>query len=93
MGPYASMTVASQGGSLVAITRNMLPGYLQTNGIPYSAGTILKEFFDLVEIPNGTQYLIVTSIVEDPTYLTQPWVTSTQFKREPDASKWDPTGC
>lgn len=93
MGPYASTTVASQGGSLAVITRNLLPGYLQTNGIPYSGGTILKEFFDLVEIPNGTQYLIVTSIVEDPTYLTQPWVTSTQFKREPDASKWDPTGC
>ncbi len=93
MGPYASTTVASKGGSLSVITRNLLPGYLQSNGVPYSSGTILKEFFDLVEIPNGTQYLIVTSIVEDPTYLTQPWVTSTQFKREPDASKWDPTGC
>jgi len=93
MGPYASTTVAPHGGSLTVITRNMLPGYLQTNGIPYSGGAILKEFFDLIEIPNGTQYLIVTSIVEDPTYLTQPWVTSTQFKREPDASKWDPSGC
>lgn len=93
MGPYKSTTVAPHGGSLAVLTRNMLPGYLQSNGVPYSADSILKEFYDLVEMPDGTQYLIVTSIVEDPTYLSQPWVTSTQFKREPDGSKWDPSGC
>jgi hypothetical protein len=92
-GPYASTTVAAKGGSLAVITRHLAPGYLQSNGIPYSSQAILKEFFDVVRIPSGIEYLIVTSIVEDPTYLNQPWVTSTQFKREPDGSKWDPAGC
>lgn len=93
MGPGFSTKVDSHGGSLAVITRNMKAGYLQSNGVPYSAGGVLKEFFDLVETPNGIQYLIVTSIVEDPTYLNQPYVTSTHFKREADGKKWDPTRC
>jgi hypothetical protein len=35
----------------------------------------------------------VTTVVEDPQYLTGPFVTSTNFKKEPDESKWSPTGC
>jgi hypothetical protein len=93
MGPMASTTVQAHGGSLAAVTTNMKPGYLQSNGVPYSGETILREFFDLVELPGGAQLLVITSIVEDPTNLTQPFVTSTQFKREPDASKWDPRKC
>jgi hypothetical protein len=93
MGPTQEHSVGAHGGSLAAITTHLSPGYLQTNGVPYSADTILKEFFDLIELDNGVQYLIVTSIVEDPTYLTEPFVTSTQFKREPDGKKWDPSGC
>jgi hypothetical protein len=93
MGPMQEHSVAAHGGSLAVITANLRPGYLQTNGVPYSSETVLKEFFDIVDLSGGIQYLIVTSIVEDPVYLDQPWVTSTQFKREPDAKKWDPTGC
>ncbi|MGA9028670.1 MAG: hypothetical protein WB440_21645 [Steroidobacteraceae bacterium] len=93
MGPMQEHYVPSHGGSLAAITGNLSPAYLQSNGVPYSSSTVLKEFFDLVEMPDGIQYLIVTSIVEDPVYLDQPWVTSTPFKREPDAKKWDPSGC
>jgi hypothetical protein len=93
MGPMQSHTVAAEGGSLAAITQDLLPGYLQTNGVPYSEGTILREFFDLVKTPDGIQYLVVTSIVEDPTYLNQPYVTTTPFKREPDGKKWDPESC
>jgi hypothetical protein len=93
MGPMQSHTVATQGGSLAAITQDMLPGYLQSNGVPYSSEAILHEYFDLVQTSDGIQYLIVTSIVDDPTFLTQPYVTTTPFKREKDGSKWDPTPC
>jgi hypothetical protein len=81
------------GGSLAVITGNLLPGYLQTNGVPYGADTFMKEFFDMVTLPSGEQLLVVTSIVEDPQYLRLPFVVSTPFKREPDASKWDPNPC
>jgi len=35
----------------------------------------------------------VTTIVEDPQYLAEPFVTSSHFRREPDGSKMRPTGC
>jgi len=37
--------------------------------------------------------LIVTTIVEDPQYLTTPFLRSTHFKKEADGSKWDPSPC
>jgi hypothetical protein len=38
-------------------------------------------------------WLIVTTVVEDPEYLTQEFVISSQFKKEPDTSKWSPRPC
>jgi hypothetical protein len=35
----------------------------------------------------------VTTIVEDPTYLTEPFVTSTNFKKIPEGEGWNPTPC
>src|SRR2546426_1323038 len=36
---------------------------------------------------------LLTSTVEDPTYLAQPLMFSTQFKKQADASGWNPTPC
>jgi hypothetical protein len=36
---------------------------------------------------------VVTTIVDDPTYLAQQFVTSSNFKKEPNDSKWNPTPC
>jgi hypothetical protein len=84
----------NQHGSLTAITTHMLEGYLQSNGVPYSADAVLREHFDLVTLPDNSDWLIVTSIVDDPKYLATPWVTSTQFRREKGAdAKWRPTTC
>jgi hypothetical protein len=80
-------------GSLKVVTTDMRPGYLRRNGVPYSGSAILTEFFDRTDEPNGDAWLIVTSTLEDPTYLTQPLMTSTHFKREPDGSKWHPRPC
>lgn len=81
------------GGSLKVVTTRMRPGYLRRNGIPYSGSAVLTEYLDAHREPNGDQWLVVTSVVDDPTYLQQPYVTSPNFKREPDNSKWDPTPC
>ena len=80
-------------GSLKVVTTNMRAGYLRKNGVPYSESAILTEYFDVAPLPGGGQVLLVTSVVEDPQYLQQPFIVSSQFKKEPDGSKWDPSPC
>lgn len=80
-------------GSLKVITTNFKPGYLRKNGVPYSANAVLTEYFDRVTEPNGDTYIVVTSTVEDPAYLNQPLLLSTHFKKQADASGWNPTPC
>jgi hypothetical protein len=61
--------------------------------VPYSEKTVVTEYFDRVNEPNGDAYLIVTSTIEDPTYLTEPYLYSTHFKKQADATGWNPTPC
>ena len=74
-------------------TTNILPGFLRNNGVPFSENAILTEYFDLHKEASGDQWIVVTSIVEDPVYLDAPWVTSQHFRKEPNAAKWDPRAC
>ena len=80
-------------GNLKVVTTKMLPGYLRKNGVPYSGNAVLTEYYDRVNAPNGDQWLVVTTVVADPRYLTMPFVTSTHFKKLADASGWDPSPC
>jgi hypothetical protein len=84
--------IPGKGGSLHVVTTHMRPGYLRKNGVPYSGNAVLTEYFDRFD-RNGVSYLIVTSVVDDPQYLSDRFIISGQFKREPDASKWNPTPC
>ena len=83
----------SSHGSLEVVTRNLRPGYLRRNGVPYSAQATMTEFWDLFKEPDGSDWLVITTTVVDPTYLQMPYETSPAFKREPDGSKWDPSPC
>jgi hypothetical protein len=80
-------------GSLKVVTTRMKPGYLRRNGVPYSANAVLTEFFDRTSEPNGDSWLILTSIVDDPAYLSLPFMLTTHFKREPDGSKFNRRPC
>jgi hypothetical protein len=80
-------------GSLKVVTTNLLPGWLRRNGVPYSEQTVLTEYFDRFPSTNGDQWFVVTTVVNDPKYLTQEFVTSSHFKKEPDAAKWSPSTC
>jgi hypothetical protein len=80
-------------GELRVITRNMRPGYLRRNGVPYSENATLTEQFATIKEDNGDVYLIVTTILEDPRYLAAPYVRSYQFKKQADASGWNPSPC
>ncbi|MBI4264933.1 MAG: hypothetical protein HY657_11205 [Acidobacteria bacterium] len=84
---------ALAGGSLRVVTRNLRPGYLRKNGVPYGEDAVVTEAFYRHDEPNGDVWFTVTTIVEDRTYLTQPFITSSSFKRETDPSKWSPTPC
>ncbi len=84
---------ALTGGSLKVITTKMKPGYLRKNGVPYSADTVLTEYYDRFDIPNGESLLVITSEIVDPVYLARPFWTSTHFKKQNDASGWNPSSC
>jgi hypothetical protein len=79
--------------SLKVATTNLRSGYLRKNGVPYSENAGVTEYFDIAPLASGGQVLLVTTIVEDPQYLRQPFIVSSQFKKEGDGSKWDPTPC
>lgn len=80
-------------GSLAVVTTGMAPGYLRRNGVPYSAEATLTEYFERVPGADGTEYLVVISILEDPVYLAQPVITSSNFRREADGALWAPSEC
>jgi hypothetical protein len=84
---------AMRSGQLKVVTTNMRGGYLRTNGVPYSDSATLTEYFVRVTAPNGDEWLVVTSMVDDPVYLNEPFVTSTHFKKEPNDAKFAPTPC
>lgn len=81
------------GGGMKVVTTKMKPGYLRKNGVPYSASAVVTEYFDRVSESNGDSWLIVKTIVDDPQYLAQPFITSTHFKKQADASGWNPMPC
>jgi len=79
--------------ALEVITNHLLPGYLRKNGFPVSGNAVVKEDLDVFTERNGQPWFVVTTIVDDPVYLQEPFVTSSNFKKEPDGSKWRPRPC
>lgn len=86
-------TPPAPGGSLEVVTTGLAPGWLRRNGVPYSERTRLTEYFDRFPAPGGAEWLVVTTIVEDPEYLNGRFITSSHFRRETDRSKWNPKPC
>lgn len=84
---------AAAGGSLKVVTTHMRGGWLRRNGVPYSNRAMLTEHFDRFAAPTGEDWLVVTSIVSDPQYLTADFITSSHFRKEPDGSKFAPAPC
>jgi hypothetical protein len=71
----------------------MKAGYLRRNGVPYSADAVLTEYFDRLEAPGGETLLVVASEVVDPANLATPYWTSIHFRKQNDASGWNPSPC
>lgn len=79
-------------GTLKITTTQMRPGYIHKNGVPYSESAVLTEYFTVVT-DRGMTILVDTLVLEDPKYLTQSFVRSAQYKKQADATGWDPSPC
>src|SRR5215813_9462197 len=81
-GAAAAPPPAPRGGSLKVVTTRLKEGYLRKNGVPYSENAVVTEYFDRHSESNGDEWFTVTTIVDDPKYLAQSFITSTHFKKE-----------
>jgi hypothetical protein len=81
------------GSSLKVVTTKAKPGYLMRNGVPYGANATFTEYYDLLQVPGGDPLLVVTVEVVDPQYLSQPYWYSVHFKKQADATGWNPRPC
>ena len=81
------------GGSLKVVTTGLRDGYLRKNGYPYSDKTTVTEFVDRTNESGRESWVIFTTIVNDPVYLNQEFVTSTHFRKQADAAGWNPQPC
>lgn len=76
-------------GSLRVVTTNTTGGYLLSSRASYSENAVITEHFTK-HTSLGVDYFTVTAIVEDGP-LTR--ISSSTFKKEPNGSKFAPTGC
>lgn len=83
---------ASAGG-LKVVTTHMRPGYLRRNGVPYSDKTVMTGHFDVATEPNGRRFILLTTQIDDPEYLTSVFLLNTPFRLLPDGSGWSPGPC
>jgi hypothetical protein len=80
-------------GDLKVVTRNLLPGYVRKNGVPYSANAVVTEWYDVLQVPGGDTLFIVNTEVVDPTSFNGPFVTNTHFKKLPANAPFTPEAC
>jgi hypothetical protein len=79
---------------LKVVTTNFRAGWLRANGVPYSDRATITEHFMRYAVPDSGEWLTVRTVVDDPLYLVQPFMVSTNFKQEADgAAKWSPKAC
>lgn len=97
--PAAPITGFSLGGggatgaSLKVVTTKAKPGYLTRNGVPYGANATFTEYYDLQQVPGGDTLLVVSVEVVDPEFLSTPYWYSVHFKKQADATSWNPRPC
>lgn len=89
----SAVNTQQPGGNLAVVTSALTPGWLRRNGVPYGAQARVVERYQTFRDPTGAQWFNVTIEVTDPAFLTTPFITSADFLKEPDGSKWNPHAC
>ncbi|MGV3591624.1 MAG: MBL fold metallo-hydrolase [Gammaproteobacteria bacterium] len=64
-----------EGDRLVVETTHMKAGWLRRNGTPTSERAKMTEYYERFD-----DYLMVTTIIEDPVYLSEPFVRTTEYE-------------
>lgn len=77
---------------LKVTTTNLTAAWLRPNGVPVSENAVVTEYFDYFT-EGAERWFIVTTMVDDPKYLSERLVISSNFKREPNGAKWAPRAC
>ena len=90
---YGAGRNGARAGNLKIVTTNLRPGYVRKNGAPYSDKAVVTEYYDVNTMPNADQWLTVTTKVDDPVYFGRPYLTTSDFKKLPNAAGWNPTPC
>ena len=80
-------------GQLKVVTNHLRPGYVRKNGVPYGANATLTEYFVRLADRDGQEYLVVTDMVDDPTYFQPAYIKTYEFKKQRDAAGWNPRPC
>jgi hypothetical protein len=88
-GGAAGAPAAPRWGSLNVVTTNMSGGYLLSSRSAYSENAVLTEYFTK-HTDFGQEYLTVTAQLVDG---GQTRIVSSTFKKEPNGSKFSPSGC
>ena len=76
-----------EGTMLTVTTTHIKPGYLRRNGVPRSDQVLLTEHWT-----RHGRYLTVTTVIDDPAFLTEPLVRSSNWALEPER-KIHPNSC
>jgi hypothetical protein len=84
---------AARTGNLKVVTTNLRAGYVRRNGAPYSDKAVVTEYYDLNTMPNDDLWMTVTTRVDDPVYFSRPLINTTDFKKLPDNTGWNPAPC
>jgi hypothetical protein len=71
------------------VTTNTTGGFLLSSRNTYTENAVITEYF-MSHQDFGADYLTVMTSIEDG---GQPRVVSSTFKKEPNGSKFKPTGC
>ena len=74
---------------LKVMTKHCGPDTLRKNGVPYSDQARLTEYFDVVQERNGDAVARRHYRGRRSPIFTQPFITSTQFKKQADAAGWE----
>ena len=80
---FAGFTTGEWRGrnTLRTVTTHVKEGYFRRNGVPSSDRAILT-----MEFTRYGDLLTVTAFMEDPVYLTEPWVISRTWRLDPNAN-------
>ena len=81
---------APRWGQLRVVTTNTTGGYLLSSRNTYSENAVITEYF-MPHSDFGVEYLTVMTSIEDGG--GNPRLVSSTFKKEPNGSKFSPTGC